>query len=86
MSVSGSVAISARIAAERNVSLSQSSEDSRNGVSLVRRGVSPVTVTVVFGIRAASFSLVVMRFIGSKFCRCKNTAEGGKVERQKNRG
>ena len=67
MSVSGSVAISARIAAERNVSLSQSSEDSRNGVSLVRRGVSPVTVTVVFGMRAASCSLVVMRYIGSKF-------------------
>lgn len=86
MSVSGRVAISARIAAERNVSLSQSSEDSRNGVSLVRRGVSPVTVTVVFGMRAASCSLVVMRYIGSKFCWCKNTAEGGMVERQKNRG
>ena len=67
MSVSGRVAISARIAAERNVSLSQSSEDSRNGVSLVRRGVSPATVTVVFGMRAASCSLVVMRYIGSKF-------------------
>lgn len=86
MSVSGRVAISARIAAERNVSLRQSSEDSRNDVSLVRRGVSPVTVTVVFGMRAASCSLVVMRHIGSKFCWCKNTAEGGMVERQKNRG
>ena len=39
-----------------------------------------VTAAAVLGIRAASCSLVVMRFIGSKFCRCKNTAEGVMVE------